>query len=48
MEIFGFSKEMTGRVAHMAGQMQTQLEAQRVEAKQREEAQRAEAMKREE
>jgi len=43
MEIFAYSRDMTGHVAHMAGQMQTQVEAQRVEAKQREEAQRAEA-----
>jgi len=48
MEIFAYSTYMTDHVAHMAGQMQTQLEAQRVEAKQREEAQRAEAERREE
>jgi len=47
MKIFGFSKEMTGHVAHMAGQMQTQLEAQRAEAERREEAQRAAALTRE-
>jgi len=39
---------MTGHVVQMAGQMQAQAEAQRMDAKQREEAQRAEAMKREE
>jgi len=48
MEMFGHSREMTGHVVQMAGQMQAQAEAQRVDAKQREEAQRAEAMKREE
>ena len=52
MEIFGFSKEMTSHVAHMAGQMQTEAkhreEAQQVEAKRREKAQRAEAERRKE
>jgi len=48
MEIFGFSKEMTSHVAHMAGQVQAQAEARCVEAEQREEAQRAEAKQREE
>jgi len=52
MEIFGFSRDMSGHVAHMAGQMQdqsqnqmnqilAQADTQRMEAKQREEAQRA-------
>jgi len=40
MEMFGYSREMTGHIVQMAGQMQA--EAQRAEAKQREEAQRAE------
>ena len=58
MEIFGFSRDMSGHVAHMAGQMQdqsqnqmnqilAQADTQRMEAKQREEAQRAEAKQRE-
>ena len=38
MKIFAYSRDITGHVTHMAGQMQTQVEAQRVEAKQREEA----------
>jgi len=44
MEMFGYSREMTGHVVQMAGQMQAQAEAQRMDAKQREEAQRAEAI----
>ena len=35
MEMFGYSREMTGHVVQMAGQMQAQAEAQRVDAKQR-------------
>jgi len=42
MEMFGYSREMTGHVVQMAGQMQAQAEAQRMDAKQKEEAQRAE------
>ena len=39
MEIFGYSRDMSGHLMQMVGQMQTQAEAQRVDAKQREEAQ---------
>ena len=59
MEMFGYSREMTGHVVQMAGQMQAQaeaqradtrqlLEAQRADTKQLVEAQRAEARQREE
>ena len=59
MELFGYSREMTGHVMQMVGQMQdqaqnqlnqvvAQAEAQRAEAKQLEEAQWVEARQREE
>jgi len=47
-ELISFSTDMTGNLVQVVGHMQTQAEAQRAEAKQREEAQRAEAERREE
>jgi len=48
IEHLGYTREIHGHLLNAVGQMQTQAEAQRAEAKQREEAQRAEARQREE
>jgi len=48
LELLGYTREIHGHLLTAVGQMQTQAEAQRAEARQREEAQRAEARQREE
>ena len=48
IELLGYTKKIHGHLLTAIGQMQTQAEAQRAEARQREEALRAETLKRDE